>query len=212
VSSKKYPEVPKKPRSNVSRRVFIRGMGLGGGALGTAALDVTKAADQPMGKKVLGPGPVPIALTVNGKPQKLAVEPRVTLLDALRNTFDLIGAKATCDRGTCGSCTVLMNGKAVYACSVLAIDAVGKRIETIESVPATDPLVRAMVRHDGTQCGFCAPGMILATKAFLAQHPNPDEAQIAASLGGNLCRCGAYAPIRKAILEAAGKEKGGRNA
>lgn len=187
-------------------------MGLGSGALGAAILEKEAQAKSPAAGKLLGPGPVPITLTVNGKPQKLSVEPRVTLLDALRDRLDLTGAKATCDRGTCGSCTVLLNGKTVYACSVLAIDAQGKQIQTIESVDAADPLIAAMVRHDATQCGFCAPGMVLAAKALLARNPSPDDAQIADSLGGNLCRCGAYAPIRKAVLEASREMKGGRNA
>lgn len=211
MSSKKDPAVPHHRDRNVSRRGFIRDVGIAGGAVGTVVL-TEEAQAQPGADKLAGPGPAPITLTVNGKPHKLAVEPRVTLLDALRDQLDLTGAKAACDHGTCGSCTVLLNGKAVYACSVLAISAQGKNIQTIESVSASDPLIRAMVRHDGTQCGFCAPGMVLATKAFLAQNPHPDEAQVAASLAGNLCRCGAYAPIRKAVLEASRNGQGGRNA
>jgi len=212
VSSRKDPEIPKKTSSNVSRRGFIRGVGLGGATLGTMTLEEGAQAGQEAAGRLLGPGSVPITLTVNGKPQKLAVEPRMTLLDALRDQLDLTGAKASCDRGVCGTCTVLMGGKAVYACSILAIDAQGKNIQTIEGVPAADPLIGAMVRSDGTQCGFCAPGMVLAAKAFLAHNPNPDEAQVAGCLGGNLCRCGAYVPIRKAILETSRRTKGGRNA
>lgn len=208
MSSRKPPDIHQKSEWNVSRRGFIRGVS--GGALGAAVLEeATHAEPQSAAGKFVGPGAVPIILTVNGKPKQLTLEPRVTLLDALRDQLDLTGAKATCDRGTCGSCTVLLNGKAVYACSVLAIDARGKSIQTIESVPADDPVVTAMARQDGTQCGFCAPGMVLAAKAFLAQNPHPDEAQVATCLGGNLCRCGAYVPIRKAILEASRAMKGG---
>jgi aerobic-type carbon monoxide dehydrogenase small subunit (CoxS/CutS family) len=211
VSSRKSPEVPLKSKSNISRRGFIHGVGTG--ALGTAVLEEAAFAEPQSASNIfVGPGAVPVALTVNGKQRQLTVEPRVTLLDALRDQLDLTGAKATCDRGTCGSCTVLMNGKPVYACSVLAIDAQGKSIHTIESVAADDPVITAMAEHDGTQCGFCAPGVVLAAKAFLARHPHPDEAQVAACLGGNLCRCGAYVPIRKAILEASRGVKGGRNA
>ena len=211
MSSRSDSEIPNKARAHVSRRRFIGG--IGSGALGTAVLQ-QEAQTQPLraAGKLAGPRPAPITLTVNGKPHKLALEPRVTLLDALRDQLDLTGAKATYDRGTCGSCTVLINGKSVYACSVLAIDAQGKNIQTIESVAASDPLIVAMVRHDGTQCGFCAPGMVLAAKAFLARNPNPDERQVARCLGGNLCRCGAYVPIRKAVLEASRNTKGGRNA
>jgi aerobic-type carbon monoxide dehydrogenase small subunit (CoxS/CutS family) len=211
VSSRKPPDTPQKPEWNVSRRGFMRGVGTG--ALGTVVLEETAHSQSQSARgKFVGPGAVPIVLMVNGKSTQLVLEPRVTLLDALRDQLDLTGAKSTCDRGTCGSCTVLMNGKAVYACSVLAIDAQGKSIQTIESVPADDPVVTAMARHDGTQCGFCAPGMVLAAKAFLAKTPHPDEVQVATCLGGNLCRCGAYVPIRKAILEASRAAKGGRNA
>ena len=187
----------------------MRDVGLGTGVLGTAALAEGQTPPSPPG--LLGPGPVPITLTVNGKIQKLTVEPRVTLLDALRDRLDLTGAKATCDHGTCGTCTVLMNGNAVYACSVLAIDAQGKNIQTIESLPESDPLISSLVRNDATQCGFCASGTVLAAKALLARHPNPTEAQVAAGMNGNLCRCGTYIPVRKAILEFAQNRKGGRN-
>ncbi|MFN7998358.1 MAG: (2Fe-2S)-binding protein [Bryobacteraceae bacterium] len=211
MSSRKSSDIPKKTKSSVSRRGFIRGVG--GGALGTAVLDNAAVAEpQPATGRFAGPNAVPVSLTVNGKSQKLTVEPRVTLLDALRDQLDLTGAKAACDRGTCGSCTVLMNGKAVYACSVLAIDAQGKSIQTIESITPEDPLIQAMARNDGTQCGFCSPGMVLAAKAFLERNPHPDEAQVESCLGGNLCRCGTYVPIRKAILEVARGGKGGRNA
>jgi len=211
VSSKKSPDIPRKNKKRLSRRGFIRGVG--GSALGTAVLEeAAYAMPQAANGRFVGPGAVSITLTVNGKAKPLSLEPRVTLLDAIRDQLDLTGAKAACDRGTCGTCTVLMNGKAVYACSVLAIDAQGKNIQTIESVPANDPVVTAMARHDGTQCGFCAPGMVLAAKSFLARNPHPNEAQIASCLAGNLCRCGTYVPIRKAILEASQNMKGGRNA
>lgn len=210
MNSRKTPDAPQKSGWNVSRRGFMRD--IGGGTLGTAVLEKADAQPQTAAGKFVGPGAVPITLTVNGKPRRIVIEPRVTLLDALRDQLDLTGAKATCDRGTCGSCTVLLNGKPVYACSVLAIDARGKSIHTVESVADDDPVVTAMARHDGTQCGFCAPSMVLAAKAFLAENPHPDEAQVAACLAGNLCRCGAYVPIRKAILEASRATKGGRNA
>ena len=211
MSSRKDPEIPDK-HPDVSRRGFIRGVGIGSAALGTIALENEAQAGQTPATGLIGPGAVPITLTVNSQTHRLNVEPRATLLEALRDQLDLTGAKASCDRGTCGSCTVLLAGKPVYACSVLAIEAQGKPIQTIESVPANDPLIAAMVRNDGTQCGFCAPGMVLAAKAFLAHHPNPDEAQVAAAMGGNLCRCGAYVPIRKAIVDASHRAKGGHNA
>ena len=118
---------------------------------------------------VYGPGKVPITLTVNGKKLTAQLEPRVTLLDALRDNFDLTGAKRVCDRGACGACTVLMDGKPVYACAVLAIDAQGKNITTIEGLAEGDaltPVMQAFVAHDAQQCGFCTPGFIVATTKF----------------------------------------------
>jgi len=163
---------------------------------------------------VVGPGAAPITLWVNGKEHNLRVEPRVTLLDALRDRLELTGAKRVCDRGTCGACTVLIDGKAVYACSTLAIDAAGKRIETIESMATGSqlhPIMKGFVDNDAQQCGFCTPGFVVATKAFLAEHPNPTEEEVVDGLGGNLCRCGTYMGIRKAVVEAA-KQIGGSNA
>lgn len=214
VSSKKDSELPAKPKTGFSRRGFLGGVGIGGGALGTGLLE-NEAAAAPA-PAVSGPGPAPITLTLNGKPVKVTVEPRVTLIDALRNYLDLTGAKRVCDRGTCGACTVIMNGKTVYACSVLAVDAVGKNIETIEGLGTganMHPVSRAFVDNDAQQCGYCTPGFVMACKGFLQENPNPTEADVNHGLGGNLCRCGTYMGIRKAVLQAA-KEinaKGGKS-
>jgi len=205
VSSKKDPEIPARPKAAFSRRGFIRGVGIGSGALGTGLLQ-REAVAAPAA--VVGPGPVAITLNINGKPVNLTVEPRVTLLDALRNYLDMTGAKRVCDRGTCGACTVLLNGKSVYSCTTLAIDAQGKRIETIEGLPVNNPVSVAFVNHDAQQCGFCTPGFVVACKAFLDKHPNPTREDVERGLGGNLCRCGTYAGVREAVLEAA--TKGGR--
>jgi xanthine dehydrogenase YagT iron-sulfur-binding subunit len=197
---------PKSPGGGFSRRGFIRGAGLGGAALGTGLLEREAEAGQAGSTKIAGPGPVPITLQINGKPYKLTVEPRVTLLDALRDRLGITGAKKVCDRGDCGACTVLMGGKAVYACNVLAIEAQGKDIQTIESLTAEgkpDPLIQAFVDNDAQQCGYCTPGFVMASKAFLAEHPNPTEEQVKHGLGGNICRCGTYMGIRKAVLQAA---------
>ena len=135
--------------SGFSRRGFMRGVGLGG-AVGTGLLEGAAEAQQ-TATKLAGPGAVPITLQVNGKPYQLTVEPRVTLLDVLRDHLDLTGAKKVCDRGACGSCTVMVAGKAVYSCNVLAIEAQGKDIETIESLSAEgkrDPLIAAFVDND----------------------------------------------------------------
>jgi len=159
-----------------------------------------------------GPDEVPITLRINGKPVQLTVEPRVTLLDALRNRLDMTGAKRVCDRGTCGACTVSINGRTVYGCTVLAIDAQGKDIQTIEGIAPEGklhPVSVAFVSQDGQQCGYCTPGFVMAAKGFLERHPNPTYEQVEHGLGGNLCRCGTYVGVRKAVLEASKNMKGG---
>jgi len=220
VSSKKDPDVPNKPgsvaKTPFSRRGFISGLGIGSGALGTGILNTGALAEPAAAAAGMGPGAVPVTLKINGKDQNLTIEPRVTLLDALRNRLDLTGAKRVCDRGTCGACTVIMNGRVVYSCTVLAIDAQGKDIQTIEGLaPAgkLHPVSTAFVNHDAQQCGYCTPGFVMAAKGFLDRHPNPrNEADVEHGLGGNLCRCGTYVGVRKAVLEASREMKGGRNA
>ncbi|MBS1859674.1 MAG: (2Fe-2S)-binding protein [Acidobacteria bacterium] len=209
MSSKKEPQSLDKRKAGFSRRGFLGGVGLG--AAGTGLLE-RPAEASPAAVAVSGPGPVPITLTINGKPVNLKVEPRVTLLDAMRNHMEppLTGAKRVCDRGSCGACTVIMNGKSVYACTVLAIDAQGKRIETIESLPVNNPISTAFVDHDAQQCGYCTPGFVMATKAFLAENPNPTVEQVNHGLGGNLCRCGTYMGIRQAVVQASKAMKGAK--
>lgn len=190
----------------------MRGVGLGGGAL--SALKATAMA-QSQAAKVAGPGKTPITLQVNGKRHDLNVEPRVTLLDALRDHLGYTGAKKVCDRGACGSCTVLVAGKPVYACNILAIEAQDQDIRTIEGLSdggKIDPVVNAFVQNDALQCGFCTPGFVMAVTAFLQQNPDPTEEQIKAGLGGNICRCGTYMGIRKAVLQAAAELKGASHA
>jgi xanthine dehydrogenase YagT iron-sulfur-binding subunit len=205
--------------AGVSRRDFLRGSGVAATAAALAQAPLAEAAedDKKAGGDVvaIGPGPVKLTLDINGTSQETSVEPRVTLLDALRNYLDVTGCKRVCDRGTCGACTVIMNGKTVYACSVLAVDAVGKNIETIEGLGTganMHPVSRAFVDNDAQQCGYCTPGFVMACKGFLQENPNPTESDINHGLGGNLCRCGTYMGIRKAVLQAA-KElnaKGGK--
>ncbi|HUB31791.1 MAG TPA: (2Fe-2S)-binding protein [Bryobacteraceae bacterium] len=211
MSSKKDPGVPAKPKNSFSRRGFI-GVGLSSGALGTGLLEKEAVAAPAAGAAgVVGPGAVPITLNINGKPVHLTAEPSVTLIDALRNYLDITGAKRVCDRGTCGACTVSMDGKTVYSCTVLAIDAQGKQIETIESLGANNPVSTAFVDHDAQQCGYCTPGFVMAVHGFLQEHPNPTEEDVKRGLGGNLCRCGTYMGIRQAALQAAKVMKGGKN-
>ncbi len=198
-------------RSGISRRDFLRGSGALAAA--TALRTATEAAAAPAGAaSVVGPGPVPVTLTVNGQTHRLKLEPRVTLLDALRNHLDLTGAKKVCDRGTCGACTVLLDGAPVYACSVLAIDAQGHKIETVEALSPDHPMIQAFVDHDGLQCGFCTPGFVMAAVAFARQNPECSEEDVCRGLSGNICRCGTYVGIREAVVEAARKMRGAANA
>ena len=196
--------------AGVSRRGFLKGIGVGtvaGGLLSPTGLKEAIAKDS----DVLGPGEIPLTLKINGQNRKLNVEPRVTLLDALRNRLDLTGAKKVCDRATCGACTVIVDKKVVYSCTVLAIEAQGKEIETIEGIgtPAKlHPVSAAFVNHDAQQCGYCTPGFVMAAKGFLDSHPNPTLAQCEKGLSGNLCRCGTYVGMKKAVLEAATRMKG----
>jgi xanthine dehydrogenase YagT iron-sulfur-binding subunit len=215
VSKSKTPDAAGKPKSAFSRRGFIRGVGVGGGALGTGILEKPAEAASQAAPGVVGPAAVSITLRVNGQSKNLTVEPRVTLLDALRDRLDLTGAKRVCDRGTCGACTVIMNGKVVYACTVLAVDAQGKDIQTIEGISANGtmhPVSTAFVNHDAQQCGYCTPGFVMAAKGFLDRNPNPTLEQVEKGLGGNLCRCGTYVGVRQAVLEAAKGVRGGRRA
>ncbi len=197
---------PEPSVSGISRRDFFRSGGVG--AASTALLHEGVLARSEAGTQILGPDKVPIRLSVNGKAHHLEVEPRVTLLDALRDRLKVTGGKGVCDRATCGSCTVLLDGKPVYACSTLAIEAQAKPIMTVEGLGAPDklhPLQQAFVENDAQQCGFCTPGFVVAAKAFLDKHPNPSVEEIRKGLGGNLCRCGTYAGIQAAVLQTAGK-------
>jgi xanthine dehydrogenase YagT iron-sulfur-binding subunit len=192
---------PAADKSGLSRRDFMKISGIGAAVPLVLGPRMVQAAGEEV--VVHGPGKTPTILMVNGNKLTADLEPRVTLLEALRNNFDLTGAKNVCDRGSCGACTVLMEGKPVYACSVLAIDAQGKNITTIEGMSKGDaltPLMQAFVDHDAQQCGFCTPGFVVATTHFLKQHPNPTEEDIRRGLSGNFCRCGTYDGIRAVAL------------
>jgi xanthine dehydrogenase YagT iron-sulfur-binding subunit len=199
----------------LSRRAFLRGgaaAGLSAGLLSSlpaaarAPVEKTGPAKTEAGVALLGPGPVAMKLQVNGKEHAVKLEPRVTLLDALRDHLDFTGAKKVCDRGTCGACTVILDGKTVYACSVLAIEAQGSDIQTVEGLGTVEklhPLQAAFVENDAHQCGFCTPGFVMASKALLDANPAPTLPEIHHALSGNFCRCGTYAGIRGAVLGAA---------
>lgn len=147
------------------------------------------------------PQRVRIRLNVNGTARELYVEPRRTLLDALREDLHLTGAKPGCNMGNCGACTVLIDGEAIYSCLTLALECEGRSITTIEGLArdgTLDAVQEAFIQHDALQCGFCTPGQILALKALLDCNPHPTDEEIERSLSGNICRCGAYAKIRQA--------------
>jgi carbon-monoxide dehydrogenase small subunit len=149
-----------------------------------------------------------IELTVNGERYEVAVAPWRTLLEVLREELGLTGAKKACDAGDCGSCTVIMDGKAVLSCLILALEAQGKDILTIEGLAEDGqlhPLQAAFVEHGAIQCGFCTPGMILAAKALLDENPRPTEEEVRKGIAGNLCRCTGYVKIVEAILAASQK-------
>lgn len=195
-------------KSGVSRRDFLKISGV------SAAVPlVSHASSLALADEVAehGPGKVPVTLMVNGKQLNAQLEPRITLLDALRDRFELTGAKRVCDRGTCGACTIHLDGKAVYSCSVLAIDAQGHEITTIEGLGEPGklhPIQQAFVDNDAQQCGFCTPGFVMATKAFLDQHPHATVDEIKTGLGGNFCRCGTYAGIKAAVMQVSKNGKG----
>ncbi|MHB8654206.1 MAG: (2Fe-2S)-binding protein [Terriglobia bacterium] len=196
----------KEEKLALTRRDFLRGASVavsGGMLVGSGALATARPTP---GTEILGPGEVPITLKINGALHKLSVEPRVTLLDALRNNLDITGSKRVCDRGTCGACTMIMDGKAVYSCSLLAIEAQGHEITTIESLSHAGhlhPVMAAFVDNDAQQCGFCTPGFMMACKAFLDKHPHPKLEDVEEGLSGNICRCGTYHGLRQAALDAA---------
>ena len=200
------------PEQGVSRRDFLRGAGVAvsGSLLATEGL--LKSAAAAATGKVVGPGAVPFSLRVNGKAHAVTLEPRVTLLDTLRDHLDLTGAKRVCDRGTCGACTVMMDGKTIYSCSTLAIEAQGHEITTIEGLASDGkitPVMQAFVDNDAQQCGFCTPGFVMAATALLKHRPNPTLKDVQRGLGGNLCRCGTYHGQTGAVMQAAKAMKTG---
>jgi xanthine dehydrogenase YagT iron-sulfur-binding subunit len=190
-----------------SRRSFLKTAGVG-----AAATTVVGVAAKSQGAPViLGPDAVTLTLKVNGAARPVTVEPRVTLLDALRNHLDLTGAKQICDRGGCGGCTVLLDGEPVKSCLMLAADAEGHAITTVEGLGTPEkmsPVQQAFVEKDALQCGFCTPGFVVAATAFLAKNPDPSLDQIKQGLSGNLCRCGTYGRVFEAVQSAAKAKRG----
>src|SRR6187549_1864449 len=198
----------RKDEPGFSRRSFLKTVGAGGVAAGV--LGQASGADA-QAVNAVGPDAVPVTLNVNGKPITLRLEPRVTLLDALRNRTDLTGNKRGCDRGACGACTMLVDGRPVYSCSTLAIEVQGKQIRTVDGLAngtTLHPVQQAFVDQDGLMCGFCTPGFVMATVALLERTPNPTLQQAKRGLDGNICRCGTFVRIMEAALKAKGVARG----
>ena len=195
---------------DVTRRSFIQSLGLSAaasalpGATDACAEPRDAAADVP----ILGPDPVTLTLRINGTPTKTSIDPATTLLDALRIHLRLTGTKEICDRGACGGCSVLVDGRLIASCMMLAVDAVDQDITTVEGLAEgekLDPLQEAFIRHDALQCGYCTPGLLMAARALLNERPEPTLDEVKRGLSGNLCRCGTYTNIFNAVLEASGQ-------
>jgi carbon-monoxide dehydrogenase small subunit len=151
---------------------------------------------------------IPVSFTLNGRLQEIDVEPHELLLDVIRDRLGLTGAKRSCDVQVCGACTLLVDGRPVSACTTLAFEVRGRSVLTIEGLADNDtlhPLQQAFIEHGGFQCGFCTPGMLLASKALLDENPNPSEEELKHFMHGNLCRCTGYKKIIESIMAAAKK-------
>jgi xanthine dehydrogenase YagT iron-sulfur-binding subunit len=200
-SSTPADDAGEKERVGFGRRSFLKGSGLAAAAAGVAS--VPTPAESAKGQSAdLGPAAIEISLDVDGKSVKTSVEPRVTLLDALRDYLQITAAKRVCDRGTCGACTILLDGKTVYACSILAIEAVGKKITTARGLMKGDelhPIHSAFWEKDASQCGFCTPGFVVACSAALAKNPKATFEDLKKSVDGNICRCGTYEQMFQAF-------------
>lgn len=206
------PDKEKKQGTNISRRNFLKGVGTGTVAATVAPsvlIGTEKEADAQTGDAVAS---ATIQLNINGKPYQVEVEARTTLLTVLRDgidtsgtNIDLTGAKLICDRGECGGCTVMVDGKTVYACMMLAMDAEGKQITTVEGLADGDnlhPVQDAFVQHDALMCGFCTPGFVVSSAALLSENTKPTLEEIKVGLSGNTCRCGTYPFIFDAVKTA----------
>jgi xanthine dehydrogenase YagT iron-sulfur-binding subunit len=224
---KNDPRDKKNKTRRLSRRAFLKSAGAAAavaGLVGVAPESSPAASTDfaggggngPSGAnlgELLGPGAVTIVLNVNGAARTLALEPRVTLLAALRDRLGLTGPKLVCDRGACGACTVLLDGAPVVSCLMLAVDARAHAITTIEGLGARDrmhPVQAAFVAEDALQCGFCTPGMIMSITAALSRNPNATRDEIKRAVAGNICRCGTYPHVFNAALAVASHLRGAK--
>jgi aerobic-type carbon monoxide dehydrogenase small subunit (CoxS/CutS family) len=190
--------------------MFLKSLGTAAATAATAQVQSVAAELEKAGaEKIIGPDAVPVTLKVNGEKLKLVLEPRVTLLDALRNYSSLTGAKEGCDRATCGACTVLLGDTPVYSCQKLAIEAQGIEITTVEGLAKNNRLTKvqqAFLDKDALQCGYCTPGFVMSVTALLKKNPRPNADDVKHACAGNTCRCGTHPRILQAALKAAGVE------
>jgi aerobic-type carbon monoxide dehydrogenase small subunit (CoxS/CutS family) len=189
-----------------SRRGFLKGAGVAaaGAAMGNAAVDAL--AQEKESRPILGPEPLSVTLNINGQSKSLQIEPCTTLAEALRGPADLTGTKIVCDRGSCSACTVWLDGTPVCSCMMLAMDARGRQIKTIEGLASDGqlhPVQSQFIEHDAMQCGFCTPGMVMSCAALLERNKNPTLDDVKQACSGNLCRCGTYPKVFDATLAAA---------
>lgn len=191
-----------------SRRTFLKSLGTVAATAATAQVKTVAAElEKANAEKVIGPGAVPVTLKVNGQTLKLMLEPRVTLLDALRNYSSLTGAKEGCDRATCGACTVLVDDLPIYSCQKLAIEAQHCEITTVEGLAESGKLSKvqqSFFEKDALMCGYCTPGFLMSVTALLKKNPSPNADDVKHACAGNTCRCGTHPRILQAALKAAG--------
>lgn len=200
--------------TRVSRRNFMQSMGISAAAA-TLSAQAAETLRSPVSagaaaakNAAIGPEPVPLTLIVNETQHKVTVEPSTTLLEVLRHHLGLTGSKEVCDRGSCGACSVMIDGTLVVSCMTLAAEAVDRRITTIEGLAKQgklDIVQEMFIKHDALQCGFCTPGLVVASRWLLNNNPSPTLDEIKEGLAGNICRCGTYTNIFNAVLEASGQ-------
>jgi len=205
-TNQKNPE-PESLLGRFSRRAFLAQLGAAGVAASTATLAHAAQTDTgtAAGEATRIPGAVPVTLTVNGEEHRVMLEPRVTLLDTLRDHLHMFGTKKGCDHGQCGACTVHVNGRRVNSCLSFAVMHEGDKITTIEGLAQDGQLSvvqQAFVEHDGFQCGYCTPGQIMSATALLREPIGPSDDEVRAAMSGNICRCGAYTNIVAAVQQA----------
>ncbi len=214
---KAVPEEPSAAQENggtrFTRRGFLKGAGAGAVTAAVAPAVLVSGAETAAAQEAEGVMSAPVTLDVNGRTHNVEVEARTTLADALRDRLEITGPKVVCDRGECGACTVQMDGKLIFSCMTLAMDARGRKIETVEGLADGDnlhPLQEAFIEKDALMCGFCTPGFLMSSRALLDANDNPTPEEVREGLSGNICRCGTYPHVFEAVMTAAEKmRKGG---